>query len=183
MINLRVKAALSKVTECDFPEMPENNGEVPPFMVMLQGDAGITNELTADVSKLVLPDAVDKGDICGPLKIVFALWNNSNSQAGKFVQSQKTASIPVHIECEAGDVKLEATYGSSDVPSIEVGAKNPFGAGSSVKVDYGSCYMPKTMACLYCGFDDGKVGIEDSTWNAWTTIQVCYTITPSQKHA
>ena len=70
------------------------------------------------------------------------------------------------------DVKLDVKYGSSEAPVVQVGDENPFGTDSEINVDVGSCYLPKTMACMYCGFEDGNVGLDEDMWDAISTIEV-----------
>ena len=96
---------------------------------------------------------------------------------GNMIDGQTTASIQVSVDCssfEMRDVKLAVKYGSSEAPVVQVGDKNPFGDGTEITVDSGSCYMPKTMACMYCGFemDTGDVGLDEDTWAAISTIEV-----------
>ena len=70
------------------------------------------------------------------------------------------------------DVRLNVTYTSTNITTVEVGQSNPFPDGSEVIIEYGGCHVPKTMSCLYCGFDDGQVGVDEETWNTWQTIEV-----------
>ena len=103
---------------------------------------------------------------------------------GKIVDGQTTTSIQVEVDCssfEMGDVKLDVQFdegsGSGEAPVVQVGDENPFGDGTSIEVEFGSCYLPKTMACMYCGFDmekgyDEMVGLDDEMWEAISTIEV-----------
>ena len=87
-----------------------------------------------------------------------------------------TKSLQINVTCLSNDnledTSLNAVYGSEDIPEVEVGDENPFGVESEVIVNYGSCHSPKTMACMYCGFDDGMVGVDEDSWNMWQTIEV-----------
>ena len=148
----------------------------------MQPSAPVNTDLTSDVSNLEFPTEVTTGQLCGPIRVVFRVLDNN----GVMILGQKTTSIEVNVDCSLvsnssrfvgnGDVKLDVTYGSSDIPVVEVGDRNPFGATTQVKVDFGNCYWPKTAACLYCGFDEetGGVGLDDETWNAISTIEVCF---------
>ena len=84
--------------------------------------------------------------------------------------------MQINVECHSnenqGDIKITTSYTSTEIPVVEVGDENPFGQGSQVTVDYGRCLWPKAMACLYCGFDEGRVGVDDETWDTWQTIEV-----------
>ena len=97
---------------------------------------------------------------------------------GKMVEGQTTTSILVEVDCstvEIQDVKLDVQYGNGDIPTVQVGDRNPFGDETEIEVDVGSCYMPKTLACMYCGFDMEKekmVGLDDDMWEAISTVEV-----------
>ena len=168
---MKVKAFLSLVTECDEPTSVDISS---PFLAEFTSDAVVGDDLTSDVSNLEFPDDVINGKICGPIRVIFLVTND-----GENLQGQTSSSMQVNVTCNqsldtVGDVKLEVTYGSSDIPVIQVGDKNPFGENTEIAVDTGSCYMPKVMACLYCGFefDNGTVGLDDDTWNTISTVEV-----------
>ena len=176
--------SVSKITECDEPtniyDLESTNQ--PISLAMQPASAAVNTDLTSDVSNLEFPTEVTTGQLCGPIRVVFRVLDNN----GVMILGQKTTSIEVNVDCSLvsnssrfvgnGDVKLDVTYGSSDIPVVEVGDRNPFGATTQVKVDFGNCYWPKTAACLYCGFDEetGGVGLDDETWNAISTIEVCF---------
>ena len=162
--------------ECD---EPNDISAIPEFMQKLtipSGYATIANDLKSDVSDFELPLDVSEGKTCGNVRIVFVLKDDSGSETITY----GTKSVQIHIACVSntnmGDVKLTTTYASSEIPVVEVGDSNPFGAGSEVSVEYGDCHAPKTIACMYCGFEDGNVGGDDETWNMWDTIEVSVNI-------
>ena len=111
-----------------------------------------------------------KGTICGDVRVVFVLTDTQQSNI------YDTTSLKINVACpsstDIGDPSLNVTYGYNNIPTVQVGDRNPFGSDSEVMVDYGKCAMPKTMACLYCGFDDDKVGVDDATWALWQTKEV-----------
>ena len=175
--NLKLQAYMSKVTECDalgdLNTIPDYMEEMP----IKSGYATINNDLTSDVSDFEFPSEVAENQVYGNVRIIFVVVDDSGNQ----VYGTKSLQVKIesHSNASMGDVKLNVTYGSeqvngttSEVPLVEVGDLNPFGIGSNVTIDYGSCYSPKTIACLYCGFDDGDVGVDEDTWNTWQSVQV-----------
>ena len=162
---------MSKVTECDEPEKLNDTGDMPAFMETIKEDVDINEDLTVDVADVNFPNSVAQGMACGNIQVIFVLTGESKSMI------YDTKSRQVNVDCQTtaniGDVKLEATYGSpSIIPTVEVGDRNPFGVGSTVKVSFGNCGIPKTLACLYCGFDHNGVGVDNETWSQWQTPEV-----------
>ena len=164
---------MSKVTECDEPDKLNGTGDMPSFMEKIREDLGINEDLTVDVADLKFPNSVAQGVTCGNVQVVFVLTGESKSMI------YDTKSRQVNIDCQKlaniGDVKIDVTYGSYDVrsiPTVEVGDRNPFGITSTVKVSFGNCGIPKTLACLYCGFNDNGAGVDTETWSQWQTQEV-----------
>ena len=168
-----MEAYVSKVSECDIVQ--DDSTSVPDFMQQMvapSGDPNIRSNLTSDVSELEFPSDIAEGRMCGNLRIIFIVKEDARN-------SQKvygTKSLQINVTCLSNDnledTSLNAVYGSEDIPEVEVGDENPFGVESEVIVNYGSCHSPKTMACMYCGFDDGMVGVDEDSWNMWQTIEV-----------
>ena len=169
---MKINAAVARVSECDELSKPSEEAIKSDI-----GSAPVNDDLSVDLSELDFPSDVNSAQTCGPIRVMFWATNND----GDLIEGQETTSIQVNIKCNSlesvKDVKLGVIYGTEEIPVIEPGDKNPFGEKSQVKVDTGDCYMPKIVACLYCGFefDSGKVGLDDDTWDAISTIQV-YTL-------
>ena len=169
--NYGISASILSVTECDDPT---NNNASGAFSFPLEGRGTISNDLTADVKDLGLQSLSSLCSwkfISNKVRIVFMMLDEN----GKIVEGQTTTSIQADIDCasfEVRDVKLDVKYGSSEAPVVQVGDENPFGTDSEINVDVGSCYLPKTMACMYCGFEDGAVGLDEDMWDAISTIEV-----------
>jgi len=148
--NYEVGARVYSVTECDDPI---SNDEIGEFSLPFDQKGTISDDLTADVSDLSLSSLQELCSwqfISKQVRIVFMMLDAD----GNMVEGQTTASMQVGVDCssfEIRDVKLAVKYGSSEAPIVQVGDKNPFGDGTEITVDSGSCYMPKTMACMYCG--------------------------------
>ena len=143
----------------------------------MEGRGPISSDLTADVKDLSISSLQTLCSwkyISKQVRIVFMMLDDN----GKMVEGQTTTSILVEVDCssvEIRDVKLDVQYGNDDVPIVQVGDRNPFGEGTEIEVDVGSCYMPKTLACMYCGFDMEKelmVGLDDEMWEAISTVEV-----------
>ena len=164
---------MSSISECDEPTELDT---LPEYLHQLTTDTGgfviINDNLTADLSNFVFPPDVSEGKICGNVRVVLALKSTSSG----ITNIHGTKSLQINVKCHSnenqGDIKITASYSSTEIPVVEVGDENPFGQGSQVTVDYGNCYSPKAMACLYCGFDEGRVGVDDETWDTWQTIEV-----------
>ena len=170
---MKVEAYISQVSECD--DVQEDETSLPEFMQQMtapSGDPSIGNNLTSDVSELEFPSHVAEGRTCGNVRIIFVVKDNTRNSPK--IHGRK--SIQINITCASNanlqDTSIQAIYGSDDIPNVEVGDTNPFGAESSVMVNYGSCHSPKSFACMYCGFEDGQVGVDDDSWNMWQTIEV-----------
>ena len=167
MSNLRLHAYSSKVSQCDEPQKVYGIGDQPEFMETIQENITIGGDLTLDVTDLPFPSTS-----CGNIQIVFVLTNSAQSQI------YDTRSRSVQIDCQKmgniGDVKIDVINGSpsTNIPIVQVGDRNPFGINATVKVSLGSCVAPQTMACLYCGFNDNVVGVDNETWNQWQTQEV-----------
>ena len=158
---------MSKVGECD---EPDNLAELPTFMEIMQTGVTIKADLTADLTAIAFPTGVADGTTCGNVRILFVLTDSQKSTI------YDTTSLQIIVACpssrDVGYVNLSVTYGYSNIPTVQVGDRNPFGSDSAVRVDYVNCARPKSMACLYCGFDDDKVGVDDNTWARWQTKEV-----------
>ena len=167
--DMKIIAAVTRVSECD--EVSKLSEEAIKSDI---GSAPVNDDLSVDLSDLDFPSDVSSAKTCGPIRVMFWATNND----GDLIEGQETTSIQVNIKCNSlesvKDVKLDVIYGTEEIPVIEPGDKNPFGEISQVTVDTGDCYMPKTVACLYCGFDfdNGTVGLDNDTWDAISTIQV-----------
>ena len=164
---------MSKVSECDEPT--DISSSIPAYMEKMEipsGHATISDNLTSDVSEFEFPSDVTEGKVCGIVRVIFVLKDDSGSEEILY----GTKSVQLNITCPSNenmeDVRLLVNYSSTDIPTVEVGDRNPFGAGSEVIVDFGGCLMPKTFGCLYCGFDEGQVGVDDETWDTWQTVEV-----------
>ena len=169
-----VSASIFSVTECDDPTSSNASGE---FAFPLEGRGLISSDLTADVKDLSISSFQTLCSwkyISKQVRIVFMMLDDN----GKMVEGQTTTSILVEDDCstvEIRDVKLDVQYGNGDIPTVQVGDRNPFGDETEIEVDVGSCYMPKTLACMYCGFDMEKekmVGLDDDMWEAISTVEV-----------
>ena len=166
---MKINAAVARVSECD--ELSKLSEEAIKSDI---GSAPVNDDLSVDLSELDFPSDVNSAQTCGQIRVMFWATNND----GVLIEDQETTSIQVNVKCQSlesvKDVKLDVIYGTEEIPVIEPGDKNPFGETSQVKVDIGDCYMPKTVACLYCGFDfdSGRVGLDDETWDAISTIEV-----------
>ena len=164
---------MSSISECDEPTQLDT---LPEYLQQLTTDTDsfviINDNLTSDLSNFMFPPDVSEGKICGNIRVILALKATSSGETN----IHGTKSMQINVNCHSnenqGDVKITTSYTSSDIPVVEVGDENPFGQGSQVTVDYGNCHSPKAMACLYCGFDDGSVGVDDETWDTWQTIEV-----------
>ena len=172
--NFEVGASIFSVTECDDPTSSNASGE---FAFPLEGRGLISSDLTADVKDLSISSFQTLCSwkyISKQVRIVFMMLDDN----GKMVEGQTTTSILVEVDCstvEIRDVKLDVQYGNGDIPTVQVGDRNPFGDETEIEVDVGSCYMPKTLACMYCGFDMEKekmVGLDDDMWEAISTVEV-----------
>ena len=169
MSNLRLHAYSSKVSQCDEPQKVYGVDDQPEFMENIQENITISRDLTLDVTDLPFPSTLNT---CGKIEIVFVLTNSAQSRI------YDTRSRSVQIDCQKmgniGDVKIDVISGSpsTSIPIAQVGDRNPFGINATVKVSIGSCGAPQTMACLYCGFDDNVVGVDNETWNQWQTQEV-----------
>ena len=171
--NLKVEAYLAKVSECD-----DNHDDVtllPQLMEQMtnpSGDTTISSNLTADISEIEFPSDVAEGKICGNVRIIFMIKGNTRNSPRIY----GTKSVQINITCPSNDnlddTSIQAIYGSEEIPDVNVGDTNPFGNETDIIVSYGSCKSPKTMACMYCGFEDGLVGVDDDSWNLWQTIEV-----------
>ena len=143
-------------------------------MISPSGDVMIGNNLTSDLSNLEFPSAYAEQKRCGNVRIIFMIKEIARSSE----RIHGTKSIQINITCPStdnlDDTSIQAIYESEEIPDVEVGDTNPFGLGSNVIMNYGSCHSPKTMACMYCGFEDGIVGVDDDSWNLWQTIEVKY---------
>ena len=174
-----VSASIFSVTECDDPTSNNASGE---FAFPLEGRGPISSDLTANVKDLSvssLQTLCSWNYISKQVRIVFMMLDES----GKMVEGQTTTSILVEVDCssfEIRDVKLDVEYGANseltdNLKVVQVGDRNPFGDDTEIEVDVGSCYMPKTLACMYCGFDMEKemmVGLDDEMWEAISTVEV-----------
>ena len=140
------------------------------------GDVMIGSNLTSDVSNLEFPSDYAEQKRCGNIRIIFVI----KEIVGSSERIHGTKSIQINITCPSNDnlddTSIHAIYESEEIPDVEVGDINPFGPGSHVIMNYGNCYSPKTMACMYCGFEDGIVGVDDDSWNLWQTIEVNFKI-------
>ena len=143
-------------------------------MISPSGDVMIGTNLTSDISDLEFPSDYLEQKKCGNIRIIFVI----KEIAGSSGRIHGTKSIQINITCPSNDnledTSIQAIYESEEIPDVEVGDTNPFGLGSNVIMNYGSCHSPKTMACMYCGFEDGIVGVDDDSWNLWQTIEVKY---------
>ena len=135
-------------------------------MEPVQQNITIGTDLTLDVTDLPFRSI---SNTCGKVQIVFVLTNADLSRI------YDTRSRSVQIDCkkseDLGDVKIEIE-GSTSIPMVNVGDRNPFGVNARAKVSLGNCIAPQTMACLYCGFDGNMVGVDNETWYQWLTQEV-----------
>ena len=172
--SLRVHVYISKIPECNEPEKvynESNNDDFPSFMgVMLTNDP-VKDDLTVDVTDLVISNAFK---FCGSNKIVYVLASSDGKQL------YDSTSQSVRIDCQergmGGDVKIELGNDIQgellNIPNVQIGDRNPFGDETSVKISSASCLDLKPMACLYCGFDGNRVGVDNQTWYQWQTMEV-----------
>ena len=166
---MKINAAVARVSECDELSKPSEEAIKSDI-----GSAPVNDDLSVDLSELDFSSDVNSAQTCGPIRVMF--WATNNDDV--LIENQETTTIQVNVKCQSfesvKDVKLDVIYGTEEIPVIEPGDKNPFGETSQVNVDIGDCYMPKTVACLYCGFDfdSGRVGLDEETWGAISTIEV-----------
>ena len=73
---------MSKVSECDEPT--ELSSSIPEYMepmAITSGHATININLTSDVSDFELPSDVTEGNVCGIVRVIFALKDDSGSES------------------------------------------------------------------------------------------------------
>ena len=164
---------MSSISECDEPTELD---PIPEYLQQLTTDTGsfviINDNLTSDLSNFMFPSDVSEGKICGNIRVILALKATSSRESNIHATTSMQINVKCHSNENQGDIKITTSYTSTEIPVVEVGDENPFGQGSQVIVDYGSCRWPKAMACLYCGFDEGRVGVDDETWDTWQTVEV-----------
>ena len=164
---------MSSVSECDEPTELDT---LPEYLQQLTTDTDsfviINDNLTSDLSNFVFPSDVSQGKICGNIRVILALKATSSREPNIHATKSMQINVKCHSNENQGDVRITTSYTSTEIPVVEVGDENPFGQGSQVTVDYGNCHAPKAMACLYCGFDEGRVGVDDETWDTWQTVEV-----------
>ena len=164
---------MSSISECDEPTELD---PIPEYLQQLTTDTGsfviINENLTSDLSNFMFPSDVSEGKICGNIRVILALKATSSRESNIHATKSMQINVKCHSNENQGDIKITTSYTSTEIPVVEVGDENPFGQGSQVTVDYGSCHWPKAMSCLYCGFDEGRVGVDDETWDTWQTIEV-----------
>ena len=143
-------------------------------MHMIQTNIPVNEDLTIDVSDIPFPN---NSTSCGNNQVVFVLASSIDSQI------YDRRSHPIHVHCNEGnkgDVKIylnNAAQGELlNIPNVQIGDPNPFGVDTSVRFSSGNCANPQAMACLYCGFDGHKIGVDNETWFQWQTMEVIYQI-------
>ena len=165
-----VHAYLSKIPECNEPEKVYDAVETPPFMHMIQANIPVNEDLTIDVSDIQFSNNATS---CGSNQIVFVLASSIDSH----IYDRRSHQIQVNCnEGNKGDVRIylsnAAQAYSAHGSNLQIGNPNPFGVDTSVRFSSGTCTNPQTMACLYCGFDGQKIGVDNETWYQWKSVEV-----------